>query len=65
MYHINHLFIDKINAFERFVEGSAFVVSWNTVNSIAMAIYPEHKTVVFAFIQSFFAFGYMIGKCYK
>ena len=62
MYHISHLLINKSNVFERFVEGSAQVVSWNAILSIALAIYPERKTVVFALIETLFAFGYMIGK---
>ena len=64
MYHISHLLINKSNVFERFVEGSAQVVSWNAILSIALAIYPERKTVVFALIETLFAFGYMLGKKY-
>ena len=44
------------------MEGSAGVVSWNAILSIAMSIYPEQKTIVFAIIEMLFAFGYMIGK---
>ena len=44
------------------MEGSAGVVSWNAILSIAQSVYPEHKTIVFAIIETLFAFGYMIGK---
>ena len=44
------------------MEGSAGVVAWNAILSIAQSVYPEHKTIVFAIIETLFAFGYMIGK---
>ena len=62
MYHVNHLVINEINTFERFLEGCAFVVSWNANVGIALATYPKHKTVVFAFMNTVYAFGYMIGN---
>ena len=65
MNYVNHLLINKIDTFQRFVEGCAIVVSWNANVGIALATFPKHKTVVFAFMNTIYALGYMIGNSCK